>query len=470
MKYTEIHSRTAELAGAPVKALKSDIKEKIVEDLRAKTPKSKSLFDDALELLPGGSEHMLAHTTPHPPFIDRAEGAYLYDADGNRYIDYMFGGGPVILGHNYPPLRDKVFEDVARKGWFHGLHDELENLAAAQIVKHMPAVDRVRFFQSGTEACMAAARVARAFTGKKKIVKFRGCYHGWSDQFVIDMWVPYTDRLLATGIPEEMSANTVLATLNDAEDLENAIREQKDRGGVAAVILEPMGPESGTIPMEESFPKEIERICRENEALMIFDEVVTGFRLGLGGAQEYYGVDPDITVLGKLISSGFPSTGAVGCQRDIAESMRSGIAVGGAPTAFVAGTMTGSPMTMSAVYHSINEIVKNDACATAGAIADSLVSKLNRLFSDRGSLWFAYNYGSILHVEMTGMSYIDIRQQAGLPEIFERKAAMADYQTFLRSRGIMTLMGKGFVTIAHSESDIDATVDAFDGLLDATGQ
>jgi len=302
---------------------------------------------------------------------------------------------------------------------------------------------------------------------KKKIIKFRGSYHGWSDQFVVDIWVPYSGRFMANGIPEEVAAHTVLVPVNDPGALEHALKDNESDGGTAAVMVEPVGPESGTIPMDEEFPKEIQRLCRKYGALMVFDEVVTGFRVSRGGAQEYYGVEPELTVLGKLISSAFPSSGAVGGRTDIIETMQSGIMSGGGPSAFVAGTMAASPITMSAVYHSIEELESTGAIEKAAATADRLVSELNNLFEASGSLWFAYNYASILHVELGAALYVDIRRPEGLPEIFERKEILTTYQTFLRNEGLMTLMGKGYVTSTHTGEDVGATVKAFENLLDA---
>ena len=465
MEYAEIDGRMKELCARPPLSLKRDALAAAAAEIGTRTEASKKLFEEAQAVLPGGLEHMLSHTTPHPVFIRRALGAYLWDADGNRYIDYMFGGGPVVLGHNPPAVGEKVMAVMRDKGWFHGLPDEFETLAARKIVEHMPAVDKVRFFQSGTEACMAALRLARAFTGKNKVIKFRGAYHGWSDQFVTDMWVPYSERFMANGIPAECVANTVLVPCNDPQALEDALKQHA--GEVAAVFVEPIGPESGTIPMDENFPAQIRRLCDQYDALMVFDEVVTGFRLHLGGAQAWYGVNPDITVLGKIMSSAFPSSGAVGGRADVVETYRSGIMSGGGPNCFVAGTMAASPITCSAVYYSILELEATRAIEKAADTTDELVRGLNELFDERGLPWFAYNYASVLHVELAGACYVDIRKPDGMADIFQRKTCMTEFQTFLRNHGIMTLMGKGYVTLAHTPQDVQDTLAAFDALVNA---
>ena len=440
--------------------------QRVISDIKKKTPKSKKLFEAAQKVIPGGCEHMLSHTTPYPVFIDRGEGAHLFDVDGNRYIDYLNGGGPVLLGHNPPALIEKMVEVLKTKGSFHGLVDEYETLAAEKIVQHMPAVEKVRFLQSGTEADMAAIRLARAYTGKKKIVKFCGAYHGWSDQLVIDLWVPHSGRFMANGIPEEATQNTIVVPQNNLNALQRAIEENEKDGGIAAVLVEPMGAESGTMPLEENFHKALRKITKENNIVLIFDEVVTGFRIAMGGAQEYFGIDPELTVLGKIMGGCFPSSGALAGKSELMDILNSGILSGGGPSCFVAGTVAGNLLSCAATYFTICELERTNAVEKAAATTDRLVGELNELFEDRNCPFFAYNYGSILHVDTTGAFHIDINQEDGLPQILERKTAVTNCQTFLRSEGLMTLMGKGFVTSAHGEKEIKQTVEAYNKLLD----
>jgi glutamate-1-semialdehyde 2,1-aminomutase len=466
MKYQEIRERMDKLVSEPTKHIPADVMEKVVEELARKTPQSKEKFEAAQKVIPRGCEHMLSHKVPYPPFIDKGEGPYLIDIDGNRYVDYLNGGGPVLLGHNPPALMEKMMEVMRTKGPFHGLCDEYETLAAEKIVKHMPAVEKVRFVQSGTEADMIAIRMARVYTGKQKIIKFEAAYHGWSDQLVLDIWVPKLGRLMANGIPESVTENTVIVPQNDIEALVKAIDDNKDKGGVAAVIMEPMGAESGTMPLEEGFQKKVEKICKDNGILLIYDEVVTGFRVGMGGAQELHGVDPDLTVLGKIMGGCFPSSGAIAGKSELMDILNLGIMSGDSEPCFVAGTIAANPLSCAATYHTICEIERTNAIEKAAQAADKLVNELNTLFEDSNSPFFAYNYGSILHIETAAALHIDLESENGLPRIFDRDQAIGNHQTFLRNEGLMTLRGKGFVTSAHGDTEINKTVEAYNRLLD----
>jgi glutamate-1-semialdehyde 2,1-aminomutase len=466
MEFREIEKIEKGLAEKPLKHIPQDVLQRVISDLTKKTPKSKKMFEAAQKVIPGGCEHMLSHTTPYPVFIDKGEGAYLIDVDGNRYIDYLNGGGPVLLGHNPPALIDQMVEVLKTKGSFHGLVDEYETLAAEKIVQHMPAVEKVRFLQSGTEADMAAIRLARAYTGKQKIVKFAGTYHGWSDQLVVDLWVPKSGRFMANGIPEAVTENTIIVPQNDLDALKRVIEENEKDGGIAAVLVEPLGAESGTMPIKENFHKGLRKITKEHNIVLIFDEVVTGFRIAMGGAQEFFGIDPELTILGKIMGGCFPSSGALAGKAELMDILKSGILSGGGPSCFVAGTVAGNLLSCAATYFTICELEKTNAVEKAAATTSRLTSELNELFEDRNCPFFAYNYGSILHVDTTGGFHIDIDSEDGLPQILERKTAVTNYQTFLRNEGLMTLMGKGFVTAAHGEKEIKQTVEAYNKLLD----
>ncbi len=467
MEYKEIENRMKNLVSRPAKHIPDDVMEKVIEELRKKTPKSFEKFQAAQKVIPGGCEHMLSHRIPHPPFIEKGEGAYLIDVDGNRYVDYLCGAGPVLLGHNPPELMEKMMEVMRNKGPYHGLCDEYETLAAEKIVQHMPSVDKVRFLQSGTEADMAAIRLARVYTGKQKVVKFCGTYHGWSDQLVVDLWVPKSGRFMANGIPDSVTEHTIIVPQNDIEALQRAIDENKDKGGIAAVLIEPIGAESGTMPIEEGYHKKLEKICGDNGIVLIYDEVVTGFRVAMGGAQQLHGVDPDLTVLGKIIGGTFPSSGALAGKNEIMEILNSGIMSGSGQSCFVAGTIAANPLTCAATYHTICEIERTNAIEKAAATTDKLVNELNTLFEDSNCPFFAYNYASVLHIETAAALHIDIESEDGLPQIFDRDKAIRNHQTFLRNEGLMTLMGKGYLTSVHGDEEIQKTVEAYNRLISA---
>lgn len=463
MNHAEIQERLQRLAAQPARDIPDEKMNKVYEEIRRKTAKSAALFERAKKVISQGVEHMLSPTDPYPFFMERGEGSKLTDVDGNVYIDYVLCGGPIILGHNPPRVNERVMEVLRRKGPLHGLCDEYEILAGEKIIQHMPSVDKVRFFQSGTEADMAAARLVRAYTGKTKIIKFRGTYHGWADQFVTDMWVPGSGPLLGTGIPPEHRAHTVLVYQNDLDELEKAFQDHKD--DVAAVFVEPVGAESGSLPLTDGFHQEVRKLCDRYGALYVFDEVVTGFRLGLGGAQAYYKIEPDLTILGKIIMGGYPSCGAVAGKAEIIDTFSSAIGVGGR-TAFVAGTLAANVLSAAACYFTMVELEESGAIDKAAQISDKLVAELNAMFASRETDYFAYNFASILHVETAAPMAYRIDAPGGLQEVIRRKDCLEKYALILRNEGILSLLGRGFVSAAHSGEDIAATVAAYAKVID----
>jgi glutamate-1-semialdehyde-2,1-aminomutase len=463
MKYAEIQDRLQRLAARPVRDIPDERMSRVREETRRKTAKSAALFERAKRVVSQGIEHVLSPTDPYPLFVEKGGGSKLRDVDGNVYIDYVLGGGSVILGHNPARLYERIADVLRRKGPLHGLCDEYEVMAAEEIARHMPAVERVRFFQSGTEADMAAARLVRAYTGKEKIIKFRGAYHGWADQFVTDMWVPGSGPLLATGIPPEHRAHTVLVHQNDLDELEKAFRDHWDN--VAAVFVEPLGAESGSLPLMDGFHQEARRLCDRYGALYVFDEVVTGFRLGLGGAQAYFGIQPDVTILGKIIMGGYPSCGAVAGKAEIIDTFGGAEGTGGR-TAFVAGTLAANVLSAAACYFTMVELEESGAIDKAARVTDKLVAALNAMFAARHTEYFAYNYASILHVETAAPTAFRIDAPGGLQEVMRRKDCLEKYALILRNEGILTILGRGFLSAAHSVDDVAATVAAYEKVID----
>jgi glutamate-1-semialdehyde-2,1-aminomutase len=463
MNYDQIQERLRRLTAHPVRDIPDERMSRVRGEIRRKTAKSAALFERAKKVVSQGVEHMLSPTDPYPLFVEKGAGSKLTDVDGNVYVDYVLGGGSVILGHNPPRLNERIADVLSRKGPLHGLCDEYEVLAAEKIAQHMPAVEKVRFFQSGTEADMAAARLVRAYTGKKKIIKFRGAYHGWADQFVTDMWVAGSGPLLASGIPPEHRAHTVLVYQNDLDELEKAFRDHRD--DVAAVFVEPVGAESGSLPLMDGFHQEARRLCDRYGALYVFDEVVTGFRLSLGGAQAYFRIEPDITILGKIIMGGYPSCGAVAGRAEIIDTFGGATGVGGR-TAFVAGTLAANVLSTAACYFTMVELEESGAIDRAARVTDKLVAGLNAMFAARDTDYFAYNYASILHVEMAAAMAYRVDAPGGLQEVMRRKDCLEKYALVLRNEGVLSLLGRGFVSAAHSDDDVAATVAAYEKVID----
>jgi glutamate-1-semialdehyde 2,1-aminomutase len=461
MDFQEIHERREQIAQGPVFAIPEERVADLAKQLAERTPRSKQLFDAAKRCIPGGAQHMLVIKNPHPLTIKRSLGARVWDVDDNEYIDYLMMAGPIILGHNYPPLIEKVVEVIQGEGIGFGWTSEWEIKSAELIIRHMKNVDMVRFFQSGTEADMAVARLARAYTGKDKLLRIGGSYHGWADEFVYDMQVPYSGTFQTQGIPEQHFSNVISVGPGDIDALARAFETRESQGGVAALIVEGAGCESGAIPFEPSFYRTCRDLCNRHESLLIVDEVVTGFRLALGGAQEFYGVDADLTVLGKIITHGFPSAGAVGGKREIMECL-AGLNPN-KPRPFVAGTMAGNAISTAATYWTLRYIEEQNAIPRSTAVADKLSKGLNDLFESMALPFFSYNIASIIHYETAGPLTVDIRREGGIPDALRRKKAVDDLATALLGEGIVTKYGaRAFACMAHTDEELQTTLRAFE--------
>ena len=428
-------------------------------------PRSKAMVEEAKRFIPGGVQHNLAFNYPFPLVIDKAEGAWLTDIDGHSYIDFLQAGGPTILGSNDEAVRNQVIDVLKRVGPSTGLFHEFELKLSREICSHMPAVEMFRMLGSGTESVMAAIRVARLATGKKRVIKIGGAYHGWSDQLVYSLKIPRTGRFEAHGIPAGMSHLTDEAAPNDLASLERVLSVNRVRGGTACVLIEPLGPESGTRPVAFDYNKGVRALCDKYGALLVFDEVVTAFRVGLEGAQGYFGVSPDLTTFGKIVAGGYPSAGGLGGRKDLILRMAAGLE-SGKKRAYVGGTMAANPLSAAAGYFTLKEIEKHDACAVAGRAGDRLCAGLKAAIARRGLPFVAYNQGSICHLETVGAMFIKInllRIRKVLKEIKVRKSMMEGYGAAYAAEGIVTLAGSRMYT---SAADTDAIIDDAIGRFD----
>ena len=450
----------------PLYQIRRDKMDEYLKEFDTKFAGSKAMVEKAKELIPGGVQHNLAFNHPFPLAINKAEGAYLWDVDGNRFIDFLQAGGPIVLGNNYAPVREKVMELVMECGPVTGLFHEYEYKLAELIHRHMPSVEMFRMLASGTEACMAAIRAARAFTGKARVIKMGGAYHGWSDQFVFGMRIPGTANLDAHGIPQGCYAGTQEVYPNDIALLEDTMKKNEAEGGTAAVILEPLGPESGTRPVLREFNAQVRELCDRFGALLIFDEVVTGFRVGLGGAQGYFGVKPDLTVFGKCVAGGYPAAGGVGGRKDIMLSFAAGIGGGMVKRAMVGGTLSANPLSCVAGYYCIKSIEETQAHLKAGRAGDRLTKGLQEIFTRRGLPFIAFNHGSICHMETGAAMLMEITN----PKIFEyvgkRKKVMEELGAAMMVEGIISLAGSRLYTsMADTDSVVDDALERFDRIF-----
>lgn len=460
----DVYRRLDALVDQPVRAPRHDAMLQVLDHFETKCAGSKEITRRAKQRIPGGVQHNLAFNYPFPLAITKAQGAHLTDIDGNTYIDFLQAGAPTILGSNYAPVRERVDEVVRETGPVTGLFHEYE-LRLAELVHHfMPSIEVYRALGSGTEGVMAAVRGARAFTGKPMVIKMGGAYHGWSDTMVVGLRVPGTWRMNAKGIPLGATADTREVFPESLGELKRKLIENRLRGGTAAVIVEPVGPESGTRPVPHDYNEKIRELCDEFKALLIFDEVVTGFRLGMGGAQGYFGVRPDLTVLGKAVAGGYPMAGGVGGRSDIMAVFGSGLDGKAGAHVQVGGTLSANPLSCAAGVFAIEEMARTNAPVIAGRAGDRLTEGLRRVVAKHGLPYVVYNQGSIVHLESTGVMMLSMRNPAKLlKENGIRKTVMEQMGAVYAAHGIITLAGSRLYTsMACTDAVIDDALDRFD--------
>ncbi len=353
----------------------------ITEQYTAAFPKAQAHFAEAKRIFPNGVTHDARGMEPFPPFIERALGSHKWDIDGHEFIDYWSGHGSLILGHSHPAVVQAVQDQMAKSTHAGGNHD-LEIEWAKWVLKLVPSAEKVRFTGSGTEATLMAIRLARLFTNKSKILKFSGHFHGWHDGVTIASDPPY-DTHSVPGVPAGTAANTLAISPNNIELLEETLMKDRD---IAAVILEPTGGHWGAVPIRGEFLKALREITAKQGVLLIFDEVITGFRVAPGGAQEFYGIKPDLTTLAKILAGGLPG----GCLTGRADIL-DGIAIRpGKPRMRHPGTYNGNPLSASAGIACLSRIADGKACKQANEMAKLLRNECNAMFAKRGFPWISY--------------------------------------------------------------------------------
>ena len=426
------------------------------------TPASKQAAAEAEAVIPGGVQHNLALNDPWPLAVTRAEGAYLHDADGNRYIDFLQAGGPTVLGSNHPAVREAVLELLHDCGPVTGMLHPSETRLAKLIHDFMPAVHKFRMLGSGTEAVMAAIRAARAHTGKTHIIKVGGAYHGWSDQVVYGLRIPGTGSLEAAGIPKPALSTTSETAPGDLEALRAKLAANAEDGGTAAVLLEPVGPESGTHPAPRDFNAAVRELCDEFGTLLVFDEVVTGFRLGMGGAQGYYEVTPDLTVFGKCVAGGYPAAGGVGGREEVMSTFAGGLTAAG-QRALTGGTLSANPLSCTAGYTTLVEMDRLDAPRKAGAAGDRLYTGLEALIGKYRLPYVTYNFGSIVHLHTSGVLHLSLSDPEFFDKLNPRKDMLGHMSMAFAAEGVITLAGSRIYTsMADTDEVVDDALAAFE--------
>lgn len=465
----DVLARLQALLDQPLRPIRPERMERVLEHFEQRCSGSRRLAAEAASAIPGGVQHNLAFNYPHPLVIRKADGPRLTDVDGNTYVDFLQGGGATLLGSNYGPVREKVTALLEECGPLTGLMHEYEVKVAQLVGRLVPSVQMFRMLGSGTEAVMAAVRVARAHTGRRRVIKMGGAYHGWSDEMVYGIRVPGTGRRDAVGIRRGASSGISESFPHDLDALRRRLWLNRVRGGTAAVIVEPLGPESGTRPVPRSFNAELRALCDEFGVLLIFDEVVTGFRVGLSGAQGYFDVKPDLTVFGKCLTGGYPMAGGLGGRRDVMMNLAGGI--GGAKRrAMVGGTLSANPLSCVAAYHSILEMERTSAAEKAGRAGDRLADGLEEIVQRLGLPYVVYNQGSIVHLQTTGVLLLDARNPIKMLRLLKdaavRKHAMEEFGAAYAAHGLMTLAGSRLYTsMAHTDDVIDEALRRFEDAL-----
>jgi glutamate-1-semialdehyde 2,1-aminomutase len=418
---------------------------------------SEQLFNSAKQIIPGGVNSPVRAFNGvggTPCFIKRAEGAYIYDADDKAYIDYVGSWGPMILGHNHPAILAAVIE-TAKNGLSFGAPTELEVTMAEKVRELVPSMERIRMTSSGTEATMSAIRLARGFTGRDKILKFEGCYHGHSDSLLVKagsgaltMGVPSSP-----GIPVDIAKHTLTVSFNNIDEVRQIFAKYKDE--IACIIVEPVAGNMNCVLPVEGFLEGLREVCDEHKSVLIFDEVMTGFRIALGGAQAHYNIVPDLTTLGKVIGGGMP-VGAFGGKKEIMDYI--------APIGPVyhAGTLSGNPIAMAAGLAALNELSIGDKHEQLSASTEKLAMGL-KAAAERNGVSLSINYAGA----MFGFFFTDSQE----PVTTFEQATACDTDKFRRFFHLMLENGiylapssyeAGFLSMAHTDVEIELTLAAAD--------
>jgi len=416
--------------------------------------KSEKLFELASRYMPGGVSSPVRAYKPYPFFAEHAKGSKIYDVDGREYIDYCLAYGPLVLGHGNEEVKIAVIEQL-EKGWLYGTPHEKEIELAKKIITHYPSVEMVRFVNTGSEATMAGIRLARGFKERDKIVKIEGGFHGAHDGVLVKAGSGATTFGIpdSKGIPKDSVKNTLQVPFNDAAALATMLEKNSDE--VAAVIIEPVMGNVGPIPPQDNYLSEVRKITKENDVLLIFDEVITGFRLVLGGAQEFYGIGADLTILGKIVGGGFP-IGVFGGRRELMELVAPSGAV------YQAGTFSGNPVSITAGLKTIEIIERERVPQRINKLGEIMRAALSEILRNSGVEGYVSSVGSMFKVFFSP-SGKEIKNYADALRCDKKRYmdlfhAMLDSGVFLPPSQFET----NFISFAHTEEDIGMTIEAYE--------
>ena len=417
------------------------------------TVKSEELYKIALDLMPGGVNspvRAFGAVGRNPLFIDHAKGSYVYDVDGNKFIDYVCSWGPGILGHSHPEVLEEVVK-ACFDGLTFGAPTGKENQLAQLVQECVPSMEMMRMVSSGTEATMSAIRAARGFTGRDKIIKFKGCYHGHSDGLLVQAGSAALTQSVpdSSGVPASFAEQTLVALYNDNDSVRELFENNKDQ--IAALIVEPVAANMGVVIPDDDFLPFLREITEENGTILIFDEVITGFRLGVGGAQEWFGIKPDLSTFGKIVGGGMPMA-IYGGRRDIMKNI--------SPTGKVyqAGTLSGNPIATTAGIKTLEILRDHPELYTKIEANTKKLAEAYKVRAEKQGIAIHVNQiGSLMSAFFTGEN---VKDYAGATSSDTK--AYADYFNYMLENGIYVAPSQFeamFISAAHSDEDIQRTID-----------
>jgi glutamate-1-semialdehyde 2,1-aminomutase len=440
---------------------------------------SRSLYDRALSVLPGGVNSSVRATRPYPFFVERGDGAHVVDADGNRYIDYVMGYGPLLYGHDPPEAVQAAIQSHASEGPMYGAPTEIEVDLAEFVARHVPSVEMTRFVNSGTEATVSAVRLARGYTGRDKIVVMQGGYHGAQESTLVEGG-PESAQPSSPGIPESFAEHTIPVPFNDIEAIEAVFEERGDE--IAAVLTEPILANTGIVLPVEGYHERLRELTDEHGALLVFDEVITGFRVGgLQCAQGKFGVTPDVTTFGKIVGGGFP-VGAIGGRAEVLEHFTP------AGDVFQSGTFSGHPVTMAAGYEYLQYAAENDVYDHVNRLGERLREGISDIVADQAPSYTVVGTDSMFKTVFTrrGPAEPDLGDADVCDDGCRQRESCARYDHCpktgadvsnaeterwerifwqeMKDRGIFLTANQfesQFVSYAHTDADVEETLEAY---------
>jgi glutamate-1-semialdehyde 2,1-aminomutase len=435
----------------------------IDDAFRKRFSKSAELYQRSRKAIAGGITHDGRNFAPFPIYVERAEGNRKWDVDGNELLDHWMGHGALLLGHNHPDVTNAVIEQ-AHKGTHYGACHELEVAWAEQIIRLIPSAEWVRFTMSGTESTMLAIRDARAFTGRELVIRFAGHFHGWHDYAMAGYQPPF-DTPTSTGVPKSVSDTMLVAYPNNLDSVRELLNAHADQ--VAAVILEPGGGSNGIIPTNVQFLRDLRALTSERRVVLIFDEVITGFRYSPGGAQKLYGVTPDLTTLAKIVAGGLPGGAVVG-RRDIlqVQTFKGELHKDRFERVLQQGTFNANPMSAAAGLTALQIVAEGWPTEQASQAGEQLRAGLRDVFERRGVAGAVLGEASVFQI-LLGEGMEEAAASTDVQRLMAGRGAVNTLRKAMLLNGVDLMRSGGFTSIVHGDAEISRTVNAFDRSLEA---